>query len=95
MNEIRIKYAKSLPIKLADANTSVAPVEKHKYTGKLITPVPHVFFKTGDGEVTELRFTIDFYVTYRNNIEVGEAKIIIHGKGKYSGNYTSTFYIEN
>jgi hypothetical protein len=95
MNEIRIKYAKSLPIKLTDANTSVAPIEKQKYTGKLITPVPQVFFKTVEGEVTELRFTIDFYVTYKNNIEAGEAKIIIHGKGKYAGSYTSTFYIEN
>jgi hypothetical protein len=95
MNEIRIKYARSLPVKLTDVNTSVAPIEKQQYTGKLITPVPQVFLKTGEGEVTELRFTIDFYVTYRNNVEIGEAKIIIHGKGKYSGSYTSTFYIEN
>jgi hypothetical protein len=61
------------------------------YTGQAITPIPQVFFKTEDGE---LHFTVDFYVTYRNNVDVGEAKIIIHGKGKYAGSYTSTFHIQ-
>jgi hypothetical protein len=94
MNEIRIKYAKSLPVKLTDANTSVDAIPTQKYTGQAITPIPRVFVKTEDNEFNELRFTVDFFVTYRNNTEVGEAKIIIHGKSKYSGSYTSTFHIE-
>jgi hypothetical protein len=95
MNEIRIKYAQSLPVKLTEANTSVAIVPVQKYTGKAITPIPTVFFKTDDETLIELRFTVDFYVTYRNNIKVGEAKLIIHGKGKYTGRYSSTFHVEN
>jgi hypothetical protein len=94
INEIRIKYSKFLPIKLTDANTMVAPIEIQKYTGKHITPVPTVSIKNEDGEFSELLFTVDFYITYKNNVEIGEAQIMIHGKGKYIGNYKSTFHIE-
>jgi hypothetical protein len=93
MNEIRIKYFKSLPVRLTDANTSVAPIDRQQYTGKPITPIPQVFVKTGDDDIRELRFSVDFTVTYRNNTDVGEAKVIVHGKGKYSGSYMSTFHI--
>jgi hypothetical protein len=95
MNEIRIKYTKFLPIKITNNNIFVEPVPVQKYTGKNITPITQVFIKKENEELTELRFTIDFYFTYKNNIEVGEAQIIIHGKGKYTGTYTSTFHIEN
>jgi hypothetical protein len=94
MNEIRLKYARFLPLRLTDANTSVDSIPAQPYTGKAVTPVPRVFIRTGDGEFNELRFTVDFFVTYRNNTEIGEAKIIIHGKGRYSGSHTSTFHIK-
>jgi hypothetical protein len=94
INEIRIKYSKFLPVKLTDANTMVAPIGIQKYTGKPITPVPPVSIKNEDGEFSELLFTVDFYITYKNNVEIGEAQIMIHGKGKYTGRYTSTFHIE-
>jgi hypothetical protein len=42
----------------------------------------------------ELTFAKDFDVTYRNNIEVGEAKLSVHGKGKYTGSYNTTFHIK-
>ncbi|MDR2410286.1 MAG: DUF6261 family protein [Bacteroidales bacterium] len=45
MNEIRVKYAKSLPFKLTNANTVVEPVAIQKYTGKPVTPVTQVFIK--------------------------------------------------
>jgi hypothetical protein len=93
MNEIRIKYARSLPLRLTDANTSVDAIPAQPYTGKAVTPVPRVFIKTGAGKFSELQFSVDFFVTYRNNIEIGEAKIIIHGKGKYGGSHTSSFHI--
>jgi hypothetical protein len=95
MNEIRIKYTRFLPARLNDTNTSVSSIPVQKYTGKRITPIPTVLFGADDGILTELVFTVDFYVTYRNNINVGEAKIIVHGKGKYAGSYVSTFHIEN
>jgi hypothetical protein len=93
MNEIRIKYTKRLPVKFTNRNVVTDPIAKQKYTGKEVTPLTRVFFKKEE-ELIELRFTIDFYITYRNNIEVGEAQIIIHGKSKYTGKYISTFHIE-
>jgi hypothetical protein len=54
-----------------------------------------VLVRKENEEFTELRFTVDYFFTYKNNIEIGEAQIIIHGKGKYTGKYTSTFHIEN
>jgi hypothetical protein len=93
MNEIRIKYVRSLPVRLTAANTSADAIPEQEYTGKAVTPIPRVFFKAADGETKELQFSEDFFVTYRNNTEVGEARIIIHGKGKYCGSHTSTFHI--
>jgi hypothetical protein len=94
MNEIRIKYAKYLPTRLTNANTVVAPIAIQKYTGKPVTPVPSVFIKKGNDEFSELLFTVDFYITYKNNVEIGQAQILIHGKGKYVGSNTFTFHIE-
>jgi hypothetical protein len=94
MNEIRIKYSKFLPVKLTANNTVVDPIAIQKFTGKAITPIPRVFIKKENDEFSELQFTVDFYITYRNNVNVGEAQILIHGKGKYTGRYTSTFHIE-
>jgi hypothetical protein len=93
MNEIRIKYSMNLPVKLTDANTITDPIPIQKYTGKPIRPIPCVFFKKDTGELSELQFTIDFYVTYRNNVDIGDAQVIIHGKGKYTGSYIYTFNI--
>jgi hypothetical protein len=93
MNEIRIKYARSLPVRLTDANTAVDAIPAQPYTGQAVTPIPCVSVKKDDGTFQEIRFTVDYYITYRNNTEVGEAKILIHGKGKYTGRYTSSFHI--
>jgi hypothetical protein len=93
MNEIRIKYHRSLPVKLTDANTTVDAIPAQPFTGQAITPIPHVSIKEDDGTFRELRFTVDYYVTYRNNTDIGEAKILIHGKGHYTGHYTSPFHI--
>ena len=93
MNEIRVKYSRSLPVRLTDANTSVAPIDPQQYTGHPVTPLPRVFFTTAANEKTELLFSVDYTVTYRQNTDPGEAKIFVHGKGKYTGKYTSTFHI--
>jgi hypothetical protein len=94
MNEIRIKYARSLPLRLTGANTSVDPIPVQPYTGKAVTPIPRVLIRTADGTFSELRFSVDYFVTYRNNTAIGEAGILIHGKGKYTGIHTSTFHIK-
>jgi hypothetical protein len=92
MNDVRRKYVTHLPTKLDPAHTSVAPMDKQAYTGHPVTPLPRVFYQNGK-ETVELVLGKDFTVTYRNNVEVGEAKIIIHGKGKYTGSHETTFYI--
>jgi hypothetical protein len=95
MNEIRVKYHHTRPVRLNNSNTSVDAIPAQHYTGEAITPVPRVLVKCSDGSFDELRFTVDYYLTYRNNVEVGEAKVIIHGKGRYTGTYFSTFHIEH
>jgi hypothetical protein len=56
------------------------------------TPPVKVFVFTKDG-TKELTRDKDFYVTFTNNVEVGNAKCTVHGKGKYKGSQTITFGI--
>jgi hypothetical protein len=94
MNELRRKYISKVPTPLTEARTSVAPIPEQVYTGRHLTPLPRVFYKA-DTELRELVFAQDFTVSYRNNVEVGEAKLFVHGKGKYTGTYATTFHIVN
>ncbi|MDR2138975.1 MAG: DUF6261 family protein [Tannerella sp.] len=92
MNDIRRKYISRIPVPLSESHTSAAPIAPQVRNGRHLTPIPRVFFNR-DGKLDELVFAQDFTVTYRNNVEVGEAKIFIHGKGKYTGTYTTSFHI--
>lgn len=58
------------------------------YTGKAIKPAVKVY----DGE--NLLTTRSYSVSYKNNTKVGEASVIIKGKGNYTGSYTMTFKID-
>ena len=92
MNDVRRKYISRIPVPLDEAHTSVAPIPEQVYTGRHLTPLPRVFFEV-DAELRELIFAQDFDVTYHNNVKVGEAKLSVHGKGKYTGRYDTTFHI--
>ncbi|MDR0667019.1 MAG: DUF6261 family protein [Prevotellaceae bacterium] len=92
LNDIRRKYISRLPTPLNSVYTSVAPIAEQHYTGRHLTPLPRVFYQSGD-MLRELAFSVDFTVTYRNNINIGEAKLSVHGKGKYIGRYDTTFHI--
>jgi hypothetical protein len=94
MNGIRRKYISKVPVPLDETHTSVAPIAEQTRTGRAITPLPRVFVQRA-GDLRELVFAQDFTVTYRNNVEVGEAKLLVHGKGKYTGTYATTFHIVN
>jgi hypothetical protein len=63
------------------------------YTGKAVTPIPRVYYREEGKPTVELVFAHDFYVTYRNNVEVGTAELVIHGKGLYRGKIKTTFNI--
>ncbi|MDE7132696.1 MAG: hypothetical protein K2O65_12995, partial [Lachnospiraceae bacterium] len=57
------------------------------YTGKAIKPTVKVY----DGET--LLTNKSYSVSYKNNTKVGEASVIIKGKGNYTGSYTMAFNI--
>jgi hypothetical protein len=57
-------------------------------TGKAITPIPVMYY-----EGTELVFAVDFSLTYKNNVDVGEATVIMHGKGRFNGQHIRKFNI--
>jgi hypothetical protein len=63
------------------------------YTGKAVTPLPHVFSREEGKPTVELVFAKDFFVTYKNNVDVGMADLVIHGKGTYKGQKKITFNI--
>jgi hypothetical protein len=69
-----------------------APVEQQAYTGQPCTPVPEVLYVTSKG-IIKLELGRDFNITYRNNVNVGNAEFTIHGKGGYRGHKTVTFII--
>jgi hypothetical protein len=63
------------------------------YSGKLLTPLTKVYFREEGKPTVELNFAKDYFVTYKNNIEVGTATLVIHGKGAYRGQVTVKFNI--
>jgi hypothetical protein len=86
-------------VKIDISNAIVEPIPIQKYTGKHIIPIPQVSVKIADAtgllKVIELVFSEDFSVTYKSNIEPGTATILIEGVGKYTGQRTVLFNIEN
>jgi hypothetical protein len=92
MNNLRRKYISKLPVPLSESHTTVAPIAPQVRTGRHITPIPRVFYNH-DGKLEELVFAQDFTVTYRHNVEAGEAKLLVHGKGRYTGRYSTHFHI--
>jgi hypothetical protein len=73
-------------------DAQIAPIAVQPYTGHPVTPPVKVFVFTKDG-TEELIPDKDFYVTFKNNVEVGNARCTVHGKGKYKGSQTITFAI--
>ncbi|MDR1338961.1 MAG: DUF6261 family protein [Prevotellaceae bacterium] len=74
------------------AAAELSPIEKQPYTGKPCTPVPEVLYVTPK-ETLRLVLGKDFNVTYKNNVNAGNAECTIHGKGGYRGLKTVTFII--
>lgn len=76
---------------LKDCSVKVANTEEI-YTGLEITPAVEVMRKGADDEQVVLEDT-DYTVTYKNNVDVGTADIIITGKGNYAGTISANFTI--
>lgn len=78
----------SVPTKVSIIKAVVTGIKDKRYTGSAVTQLPVV---TINGK--ELRSGTDYTVSYRNNIGVGIADIIITGKGSYNGVITKSFRI--
>ncbi|MDR2764400.1 MAG: DUF6261 family protein [Tannerella sp.] len=78
--------------KLNIATAEPAPIGQQTYTGRPCTPLPEVLYVTSGGTI-RLELGKDFNVTYKNNVNPGNAECTIHGKGKYKGHRTVTFII--
>lgn len=63
------------------------------YTGKEVKPVASVKVKSYDNKTVELKKNDDYSIEYRNNVNVGVAKIVIKGKGNYYGTKVVSFKI--
>jgi hypothetical protein len=77
----------------------IAPIDIQPYTGKPVYVIPTVTLakKAADGSETpvELVFSVDYTVTYKNNVEPGTATLIITGIGQYTGELVTTFNINS
>jgi hypothetical protein len=71
----------------------IEEIPEQAYTGKAVTPLPRAHYREEGKPTVELVFAHDFYVTYRNNVEVGTAELVLHGKGLYRGKIKTTFNI--
>jgi hypothetical protein len=53
-----------------------------------------VYFVLADGTIVLLILGKDYNVTYDKNIDVGNARCTVHGKGGYKDSQTVTFVIK-
>ena len=70
------------------AKAQASSVTDQKYTGKAIKPDPEI---KRDGRT--LVKGVDYSLKYENNTNIGTAKVIVSGKGNYTGTLTKTFKI--
>jgi len=73
-------------IKITD--TKISQIVNKAYTGKRQTQKPVIM----DGSY-KLKPNTDYTLSYKNNVKIGLASVIIMGKGKYSGTVRRTFQI--
>jgi hypothetical protein len=69
------------------------PIPQQSYTEQPVTPTPNVYYVTTSDGTVKLELGKDYNVSYKNNINVGNAQCIIHGKGAYKGSKIVTFII--
>lgn len=82
----------TITVKIQGIDLSNMPTQtvipSYTYTGKELKPTPTV--KYGN---TNLNQNVDYSVSYKNNIKVGTASMIVTGKGFYTGSFTQNFKI--
>ena len=88
-----------LHVKTDISGGEVDPIGTQPWTGKTVNVIPGVKIrrteKDGTVTVVELVFSVDFTVSYKNNVGPGTATLIITGIGKYTGEIVTTFNISD
>ena len=74
--------------KASIANATVSKIANQRYTGKSITPV--ITITMGDKKLVK---GTDYTLSYKNNVSVGTATIVVTGRGNYIGTTQTTFQI--
>jgi hypothetical protein len=81
-------------VRIYISETMVAPIPDQVFTGKQIVFLPDVFYKEAkDKPEVELVFATDYTLAFKDNINPGNATLMIRGKGKYKGQKIVTFTI--
>ncbi|WP_283102112.1 BspA family leucine-rich repeat surface protein [Olsenella intestinalis] len=75
---------------LTDASTSVAPIPDQSFAAVPLTPVPSVSWTDSRGQAHELAHGTDFECSYEDNVEAGEAKVTISGRGNFRSDSSVT-----
>lgn len=77
------------PISKASATLSGSRI----YNGGEIKPQVNLLIRESSTETKQLTEGVDYSLAYSNNVNAGTAKILITGRGKYTGSKTVTFKI--
>ena len=77
----------------AATKVSVQSIAKKTYSGSAQTPAPWVKAVLPGGTVGKLTNGTSYTLSYKNNVNVGKASLIITGKNKYKGTKTVYFTI--
>ena len=84
-----VAVSKKITVSKANISDATVSAAVQLYTGKALKPVPVV--KMGG---KTLRNGTDYTITsYKNNVRVGTATVVVTGKGDYTGSKTGTFRI--
>nr|MCR5653506.1 hypothetical protein [Ruminococcus sp.] len=85
---VTVATSPTQPVKYKISGAKVSAIANKTYTGKAITPTIKVTYK---GKI--LLKNKDYTLSYKDNKNVGTAKVIITGKGSYTGTKTVSFKI--
>ena len=72
---------------------TVADIADLKYTGEAIKPTPTVTYQYDENNTVTLTKDTHYTLSYENNVNVGEATVIVTLKGGYTGSTTKAFNI--
>lgn len=74
-------------------NVFLLGLKNYTYTGSEIRQNISVYYVNGDGSVSLLAEGVDYYLTYRNNINAGTAAFSVTGQGSYKNSLEFSFKI--